>query len=260
MNNIAAIYNVWDGEELLPFSVEQIKNRVRHIIFVVQTVGNSGVKSLEGLRVCHELRQKINSLPCAATAYVIEYEPTEKDFVKRQIQKRNAGINYAVALGADAVMCLDTDEIVEGDLEGAYELFKHHNADIAVAQLWTYIGEPALRLSKPDITAQIALLQKPIPITGAPTWAGASRLLDYERTISYGKGKSLALNIDFLCVHHYSWVRKDLQKKIDAHAMKAYIEGASRLSAEVKAAKAGSRIAHYRDNLISVPNKFGISW
>jgi hypothetical protein len=48
MNNIAAIYNVWDGEELLPFSVEQIKNRVGHIIFVLQTLGNSGAKSLEG--------------------------------------------------------------------------------------------------------------------------------------------------------------------------------------------------------------------
>ena len=41
---LAAIYNVFDAEELLPYSIQSIKHMVDEIVIVYQTVSNCGNK------------------------------------------------------------------------------------------------------------------------------------------------------------------------------------------------------------------------
>ena len=64
-NKLVAIYNVFDGEELLPYSVKEIRPHVDAIICVYQNTSNRGEKYQPLFK--HSLFD-----------YVIQYEPNLK--------------------------------------------------------------------------------------------------------------------------------------------------------------------------------------
>ena len=104
---LAAIYNVWDGEEHLLQSVKYILEDVDIIIIVWQNVSNFQENYMPNLVPIGKLKSdKIRYIQ-----YNPDFRYTDIDVgYKNELQKRQLGVDIAKISGASHFLLLDTDE------------------------------------------------------------------------------------------------------------------------------------------------------
>jgi hypothetical protein len=105
---IAAIYSVWDGVELLQSSIDSIRKHVHAIIVVWQRQSNWG-EDLEGLE---EEVSKITGID-ELIQFAPYVSPERLNGVINETNKRALGYAAAKALGATHYMHIDCDEMHE---------------------------------------------------------------------------------------------------------------------------------------------------
>ena len=105
---LAAIYNLFDGEEILPYSLRNIRSQADKIIVVCQLVSNRGEKASPQLVTLLQSLQKEGLID-----YLWCYTPNlNRQPTKNELAKRKLGRKLALALGCTHFIHMDTDEFL----------------------------------------------------------------------------------------------------------------------------------------------------
>jgi len=206
---IAAIYNIWCGDELLSGSVDCIKEHVDLIIFVYQDVSNFGEK-YSPLPTISKI-----TLNCPTECLVIQYHPAAFDGAVNETAKRNLGIKKAREAGCTHFVHLDCDEYWE-DFKAAKEEFISSGCISSVAQMWTYFKRPNLRLANPEgyyvpfiteLDSNTVVGRNAFPYYCDPTRKPFNPSEPNKYTMD---------NVHLMSqkMHHFSYIRNDIFRKI----------------------------------------------
>jgi hypothetical protein len=193
---LAAIYNVWDGEEHLDNSYKSIKDYCDIVIAVVQIksnhgeIYNGGLKEVQRLGIDYIMYEGVNN-----------YSP-----MRNETAKRNIGIRKAFDLGATHYVLMDCDEVYPDFAKGKEMAAKH---DATVCKMVTYFGNETLIYDRPE-GYYVPFINR-IEVDGIMQKVGNfdnGYLCDPTR-----KPPLKAVELPIF-MHHYSYVRNDIGRKL----------------------------------------------
>ena len=210
-------FNIFDGEEMLFFSLRNLRPMVDHINVVYQTISNYGNKN-------QNLENQLDKYFRAGLIdKLFKYEPTfeknEDGTIKWQngqineIEKRNIGLNICKANGCDVMMTLDCDELYDPEqFKWAKQDFEKYGYDTSFCKMSTFYKHPTFRLTpKEEYYAPLfyrinkdtkfGYHSKDYPVALDPTRkvkAGYSRIYESEE----------------IEMQHFAYVRNDIASKV----------------------------------------------
>lgn len=253
MKKLIAIYNLWDGEELLEGSIKCIRPYVDEIIVIVQEQSNWGVTDQSGLIACIDLlsRAKIDAYYIYEPSLLLSAQDNEK-------LKRNFGLEKAKRLGATHYILMDVDEYYDStDFAIAKIVVVENDYDSTFCKVQTYFKKPTWQIS-PIGTLYVPFICK----LRADTQVGFYELpmeVDPTRQPNYF-GIPYLFKQDELVMDHYSHVRKNYERKLANSSARVNWMDYSDLLKRYNEFKIGNRIPFYDNSeIIEVENKFGIT-
>lgn len=198
MKKLAAVYNVWDGIELLPASIKCIIDHVDLIVIVYQDISNLGEKwsPMPDL----EYLDEINKIS------FVKFEPNlGRSGQINEMEKRNLGIEFAMANHCTHFLGMDVDEFYENFGE-AKQLYINSGHKGSVCRLQTYFKKPTFMFDRPE-DYFVPFIHK----LNEDTKSGMSSYkfyVDPTRTVNESDVVELPI-----FMHHFSWCRKDIMRK-----------------------------------------------
>ena len=242
IEQLAAIYNAFDGIELLHGSMSTVK--ADHFIIVWQDVSNFG----ERYNPLPEIEEAIKDF---SNVHLIQYNPEVtkgyKTGMVNEARKRNLGIQKAIKLNCTHFLILDVDEY-HPEFELAKQAYLYSGKEGSVLPMWTYFKSPTLRLERPE-TYYVPFIHKLTKDSRVGNYIEYPYRVDHTRAVNT---KSVSLLDHYM--HHYSWVRRDI-------TLKARNSSARHLAQHLEDyhnAKAGMYLGCYAQKLIEVPNDLSI--
>ncbi len=239
--NIGAIYNAFDGVELLRGSMSTVK--ADHFIIVWQDISNFG----EHYNPLPEIEESVKDF---SNVHLIKYNPEvtkgHKTGMVNEARKRNLGIQKAIELGCTHFLVLDVDEY-HPDFEQAKEDYIESGKDGSVLPMWTYFKSPTLRLQFPE-NYYVPFIHKLTKDTRVGNYQYPYRV-DHTRAVN----TQSVVKLDRY-MHHYSWVRRDITLKARNSSARHLIQHLE----DYNNAKAGMYIGCYAQKLIEVSNDLHI--
>lgn len=207
---LAAIYNIWDGEEHLPESVATVAPHVDVLIGMVQSISNFGEKYDGGVKAA----QKIEGMN------IFQYDPVlSKSGSWNELQKRNLGVIAAKNFfSCTHYLHLDCDEMHPNFLQ-AKNYFMMNEMKNSVMRMYTYFKSKHLRFERPDdyyvpFISEIGLKQATFNAFSNTPYRVDPTRGNYVRPVG--------LVPHFM--HHYSWIRDDIRRKIRNSSAKRNID------------------------------------
>lgn len=194
---LAAIYNVFDGDELLDGSIFRLYDHVDHVIIIYQHVSNFGEVHVPLLPRESAFRKIKN----------IHYDPIlDMGPELNERAKRNLGLDIARALDCTHFLHLDCDEYYE-DFEAMKALYIRSGRDGSACRMRTYFKLPTLMMDPPE-DYYVPFIHELNGYTKAGS-PGYQVYVDPTRGIN-------CRNVVIMPqpMHHYSWVRKDIMRKV----------------------------------------------
>jgi hypothetical protein len=216
---LGVAYNVFDGEELLIHSIQQIKNYVDYIVVVAQIKSNFG-------NVNNNLRDKLKELKnLGLIDLVYWYEPkfayedngtiSLDNAIKNEQRKRQIGFDLCKEFGCTIFSSMDCDEIYDKDeYQFAKNDFIKGNYDSSFCQMKTFYKKATFEVTPPE-TYYVPLFYKvnensnftfdfvpPYPVE-----------IDPSRRMKAGDCRIYTRNE--IQMYHYSYVRADIESKIN---------------------------------------------
>lgn len=198
---LAAIYNVWDGEELLKFSVNSVRHVVDKIIVVWQNKSNWGNH--------HSPEWAFEGLD--ADKFIF-YSPTNARHPHvNETRKRRIGLEEA-RKDCTHFMFMDADECYfKDELKYAWDMVKRDKLTGCACPITTYYKDPTYQVTPHykyyvplihEIQDRLNIGEVHYPVAADPT-----------------RKCSATQNFHILqrheCeMHHYSFIRKDIAKKL----------------------------------------------
>lgn len=241
---LAAIYNVWDGAELLEASMATVSDHVDLIIVVWQSVSNYGEEYNPMVEVNLAKYDKV---------LMVKYTPNLSiDPAFNERHKRNLGIDIARQHHCTHFLHMDCDEFYN-DFEEAKREYIRSGMDGSVVPIYTYFKSPQYRLKNFD-NYYVPFIHKLHPRTTAG--AGAYPFyVDPTRKINAGGVRLLREPM-----HHMSWVRKDIDRKVRNSTARKNIERSDLLKDyRDPDTGPGTILKDYQNQeLIEVPDHFGL--
>jgi hypothetical protein len=211
-------YNVFDGEELLEGSIKQIRSEVDYISVVYQTTSNFGDKCDDNLISLLEDLKNRNLVD-----EIYEYKPTVHNGSGNEINKRNIGLELSKKNGCTHHMSMDTDEYYDTEqFKFLKKIVFDNNYDSSACQMVTYYKEPIYRL-EPKETYYVSLIYK-IREGIYFNNVGFPVLVDPTRRMNCGNCKLFTRNE--IEMHHLSYVRKNISKKMNNSSAKINFQNA----------------------------------
>lgn len=245
---LAAIYNVWDGEELLKGSMDCLKGHVDIFIIIWQDVSNYG-EAYSPLQTIAELSTGYGLVCCHKYTPVIQSLGTLNETLKR-----NIGINIAKEYGCTHFLNIDVDEYYE-DFGSAKKAYEQSGMNGSVCKIFTYFKKPTLRFDTCD-TYYVPFIHKLSPHTIAgPSMMRYPFYVDPTRQVN--EDQVVMLDI---YMHHFSWVRKDIDRKAKNSSASRNIKRTTLVDDYYSPSIiAGSVVKDYHGKkLIHVENQFNI--
>lgn len=238
---LAAIYNVWDGDEFLPGSILCLGTNVDLIVIVYQNVSNFG----EPYRPLLPTDIGVSVIRC-------QYTPEVHGGAHNEIAKRNLGLDIARAYNCTHFLHLDTDEYYE-NFATAKNLYIQSGADGSACKIFTYFKRPTLRFETED-GYFVPFIHKLLPETQAggefyPIYVDPTRRINCK-------------NVELLNIHmhHFSWVRLDINRKTrNSSARRNIARGTMLESYNDSACGDGYYVKDYDKKLITVEDLFGLN-
>lgn len=250
---IVAIYNVWDGLELLRASIDNIlKCGVDKVIIVYSDVSNYGEVSkfpLEHFEDCVLVHHE-------------PYQPEKFYPGDNETNKRNAGLEKAKELGAEMFIMMDADEFYfESEFKAAIKILRHTSYDGIVCKSIVYFSKPTLTIGQ-DTTYVTHLHKLNSEMRFCfnlnypyGTHEGIMRI-DPTRRLNINGNVYLAKEIT---MHHYSWVRKNYRSKIRNSTATFLRTIEKELLNSLEKAEPGHVCAFYNKELQAAPDYFDLS-
>lgn len=245
---LVAIYNVWDGVELLRGSIDCIKNHVDVIIIVWQKKSNVG----EEYNPFDEI--DISGLNCAFT---VEFIPDlSKRASENERDKRNLGLEFAKGIGCTHFLCIDCDEYYE-NFGWMKQQFIQSGASGSVCPIFTYFKRPEWRCDELD-GYHVPFIHKLTPQTRMGENPSYPFYVDPTRNVNCN---GLVIKMDYP-MHHFSWVRKDINRKIRNSSASRNIMRGTLIedwdNPMLNLHPAGYYIRDWERKIVVVENTFGI--
>lgn len=251
---IAAIYCVWlDDIELLRHSINNIRPVVDEVIIVYSEKSNYG----EGSRW----------VPFVDANIKVNYEPNlNLPAQTNETTKRNIGIQKARELGFTHFVMMDADEFYDqNEFEEAKRTIDLKHGLVCRSKV--YFREPTLTIGYD--TTLVPFIHKLTPNIKCTfnreypfAWTSEDgKPFTNKKQIRIDPTRSYNLNTGVfwsdVTMHHMSWVRSDVRRKIRNSTAKHNIERSS-IVQDYLNAKPGYFCQFYNKELTSCPNVFGI--
>lgn len=213
---IGAVYNVFDGEELLEDSIKSIREKVDYVLVICQTISNFGNEYKQSIIESQRLYElRLVDEICHYTPSVFYLENGDinpRSGAENEQKKRNIGLEIARERGCTHLLMMDSDEFYSGDqFDYAWNEILEGNYDSSFCQMTTYYKEPTLRL-EPKETYYVPFIIKLHEETKYGPYPDYSLLVDPTRRTKMGN--VIVFSRDELEMHHFSYVRKDIRRKL----------------------------------------------
>ena len=193
---LAAIYNLFDGEELLRGSMECLRGEVDLFVIIYQNVSNFGEK--------YEPLAEID-LSGWGNVIFYRYNPTKIGGFDNEKAKRNLGLDIARANNCTHLLHIDCDEYYENFAE-AKKQYINAGTGGSVCKIFTYFKLPTLRFER-ECGYYVPFIHR----LRQDTVAGVKKYpfyVDPTRRINENRVSILDIHM-----HHFSYVRKDIERK-----------------------------------------------
>lgn len=249
---LAAIYNTFDGEELLEGSIAQIIDEVDEILIVYQFESNIGEYYPDLLTTLAQIKERWPKIRLR------KYTPNlELSAAINERQKRQIGLDWALKLKCTHFLFLDNDEYYDSEaFSRAKTLIEEGGYDSSACRLYTYYRQPIYRLEpienywvpfigrlKPGLKAGGSFPARVDPTRGVSP---------IERCYLFAEGE--------LVMHHYSYVRKDIGRKLRNSSAAIRFNNIPQLAAHFENWQPGMPMINYRGHgIIEVPNLFSVA-
>jgi len=254
---LAAVYNVFDGEELLPYSINNIRSVVDKVIIVYQTISNVGER--------HPRKDIENFLETMDCDEIILYTPHLSHHwlsaERNERNKRAIGAKKALELGCTHFLLIDCDEFYEKEqFMAAKKTIIEKACDTSACMMSTYYKSPKFKLIPnetyyvPFITRIVKGVTRFINSSDYPVTADPSRkTLPCDKFYSFSRKE--------LIMHHYTMVRKDMMLKFRNHSLLSRQRvDINKIYQDFMNFKFGDNLTHPFENynLVMVENLFNI--
>lgn len=203
-------YMVFDGIELLEFAVKNIRKNIDYISVTYQDMSYFGNQNdINLLPILNNLKS------LGLIDEIIHFEPDlSLEPKENELRLRNIGLQASRNAGCSHHISADVDEFYESNqLEYAKSAMSESDYNYSVVPLLTYYKDP---------TFQVYPHQKVVVSFIHPVHNEYSRTINYptfpfhmettRRFIKYDNYK--LFNKDEFAIHHMSYVRKDIRKKL----------------------------------------------
>lgn len=215
---VGVAYNVFDGEELLEYSINSIREYVDFIVVIGQEISNYGEKNIFLRQNLHRLKSlnKIDLIHWYQPNLELDIDGNIKsdNGVENEQKKRQIGLEICRNKGCNVFSSMDCDELYIGDDYGnALKDFVHGGYDSSFCQMKTFYKHPNWQVT-PCETYYVPLFYSikkntkftfefvyPYPVEIDPSRrikAGYSRIFERSEIEMY----------------HFSYVRKNLLSKV----------------------------------------------
>lgn len=250
---LCAIFLCWSDWDWLELSLENIKPHVDGVIIVAPLFSNYGEKYPIPDKYFNG-NSGLNMLAFAGISYTTQPMNAETHF-------RNEGLEEAKRLGFTHFIMLDADELYDTiEFRKAKDyLNSKPNLNGLVCKSQVYVKEPTLTIGLDTtlvpfihkITPKLThIFNRKYPFA----WEGNKIRIDPTRSLNITSGVEM---VD-VTMHHFSWVRKDIQRKIRNSTARANLERMD-LVQKFLHLKEGDVFDLYPGKpLIRVSNKFGL--
>lgn len=148
-------YNIFDGEEMLPYTLKNHHPFAYYKVIIYQEVSNFGNKNENLKKELLKLKEEglVDELVCY-TPHLIKNEDKSVNWKSGTIneqKKRQLGLDYCRKNGCDTFMTLDCDELYDHEqFKWAMEDFERGGYDTSFTKLLTYYKKPTLQLTPPE--------------------------------------------------------------------------------------------------------------
>lgn len=201
---LAAIYNIFDGVELLKGSMQCLAGHVDMFILVVQKTSNFG-DEFDGFDQL-DFSEFDQGTICIIRYEPINFGPGYKQGAWNEIKKRQIGIDMAKSSGCTHFLCLDCDEYHQ-DFGGAVQEYLATGADGSVCPLFSYFSKPIYRTEFLD-NYYVPFIHKLHSWTDTgvekyPFYVDPTRRINTNDVVKLQH-----------VMHHFTWIRKDIAMKV----------------------------------------------
>lgn len=255
---LCAIYNVWHDWDWLKLSVQNIRPCVDMVIIIASEKSNYGEVSKIPDVWGSEVSQLHNRL---AGVHLINYTPIHGFLPNvNETGKRNCGLDIARQHDCTHFVMMDADEFYNREDFAREKQRCIDNPDLAglVCASQVYFKSPKLTVGL-DVT-RVPFIHKITPTLQHEfnrnypfAWEGKQIRIDPTRSLNIRSG----VEWSDIIMHHYSWVRKDIDKKIRNSTARANIER-STLRKDFALAKEGHYVEFYGKTLVRAQVDFNI--
>lgn len=248
---LAAIFCVWGNPELLPYSLNSIDPLVDGIIVVTSKKSNFGEDA---------------ELPLGGY-FTFEPDP-KKDARTNETDKRNFGLNIARRAGYTHFLMCDEDEFyLPEEFQKEKKRFENPKLMGLVCRVKCYFKSPTLTIGYD--TTLVPFIHKITPTLRFEfnkNYPFAWTMVDgvpftHSKKIRIDPTRSMNINDDVewsdITMHHYSYVRKDVKKKIRNSTARQNLERSTIVNDYLNA-KEGYFCQFYGKTLEMSPNVFGL--
>jgi hypothetical protein len=245
---LAAIFVVWNDWDWLKIATKNISSQVDDIIIVASEKSTWG----EFSPIPDEWRNEVEIR-----------EPFFNHPLNCETDKRNYGLDIAKRRGFTHFICLDADELYEPNafLKAKERFHVEHDLQGLVCRTQVYFKSPELTLGldhtlvpfihkiQPGIRHEF---NKKYPYA----WENGNLHIDPSRSLNINSG----VKMDDIIMHHYSYLRVDLAKKIRNSTARRNIEKSKTLWDDYNNAAPGMYCEYYRTTLKKCDNIFNLPY
>jgi len=245
---LAAIYNVWDDWDLLKLSYQNIRTMVDGVIIVYSVYSNYGEKS--------DYNNGFYS-----DCHMILSDPIKSLSVREnETLKRNKGLDAAKKQGYTHFLMMDADEFYEPEaFLKEKERFKNPDLLGLVCGLKCYFMEPTLTVPDKTLVPFIHKITPNLKFEWNVKYPFAFEGVRREIRIDPTRQMNISSGVEWsdITMHHMSWVRSDVRKKIRNSTARQNIEKSTIVRDYVNA-KEGYFCEFYRAKIESCENLFNL--
>lgn len=260
-------YTLFDGEELLEYSIKSIRKNVDFISVVYQTISNHGEQCNPDMVLLLN-RLVAEGLVDTLYLYTPNIENTGGENASlNETQKRNIGLEISRKAGCSHHMTIDTDEFyTDAQFRFMKEEMESGDYVTGYCQHLQYYKDSIYQLKNPE-QEYVATIEKimpetmyvyniPCPVAIDPTRKTNNihftQALDISRSVNIGKYRIFTR--EECQMHHMSFVRKDIKKKLWNHSSRRFFteDGVDRIVEYYKNWKYPMPVMWAGENLLEV--------
>lgn len=248
---LVGIWHVWDDYDLLEYSTDVVGDLLDGCIIVYSETSNFGELSPIQVDPVHD---GVHFFKCEPD---LNLPPAANERAKR-----NFGLQKARELGYTHFLNLDSDELYD-PVEFLKEKERFKNPDLlgTVCRVKTYFRSPTLTIGYD--TTLVPFIHKITPdlrFEWNPKYPYAFEG-DVKKQIRIDPTRQMNINSGVewsdITMHHMSWIRSDIEKKIRNSTARQNIEGSTILQ-DYQQAKPGYYCEFYKARLEACENLFNL--